>query len=174
MVQQKSDPRSGAAAHRTGPCFFCLAKNIWRFSSFLSWLSLPWPRPGSAMRHWVKSWKRDETDEQRRWNLWKEKKKKRIIDSWNQLIRFFCVKNPVPLNYLSISMYPAATIMYMQSLPRPEPNYVSKSLGPITNPHTDTNGNPLPISKKKRPPKFKASAYESMSDSFFSARAPLS
>lgn len=47
-------------------------------------------------------------------------------------------------------MYPAATLMYMQSLPRPEPNYVSKSRGPITNPHTDTNGNPLPISKKKK------------------------
>lgn len=49
-------------------------------------------------------------------------------------------------------MYPAATIMYMQSLPRPEPNCVS-SLGPITNPYTDTNGSPLPISKKEKTPK---------------------
>lgn len=51
-----------------------------------------------------------------------EKKKKnnyRLVESIDSL---FCVQNPVPLNYLSISMYPAATIMYMQSLPRAEPN----------------------------------------------------
>lgn len=67
-------------------------------------------------------------------------------------------------------MYPAATIMYMQSLPRPEPNCVS-SLGPITNPYTDTNRSPLPISKKEDPKKSKLQPM-SMSNLLFSARVP--
>ena len=80
----------------------------------------------------------------------KEKRKKiRLVESIDSP---FLRQKSCSLKLLSISMYPAATIMYMQSLPRPEPNCVSKSWADYESLHRH-QWEPLPIAKKEKTPK---------------------
>lgn len=80
----------------------------------------------------------------------RERKKKRSIDSWNQLIRFFCVKNLVPLNYYWFRCTLQRLLCTCSRFPVPNLTVWVSLWADYESPPPNTNGNTRPISKKKK------------------------